>query len=70
VASRAATRWHVGIIAARDDLGIKVPLVVRMTGTAEDEGRKILSDAGITPGVSASEAAAKAVALARSGVLA
>ena len=59
-----------GIIAARDDLGIKVPLVVRMTGTAEDEGRKILSDAGITPGVSASEAAAKAVALARSGVLA
>jgi succinyl-CoA synthetase beta subunit len=59
-----------GIIAARDELGIKVPLVVRMTGTAEDEGRKILSDAGITPGVSASEAAAKAVALARSGVLA
>jgi succinyl-CoA synthetase beta subunit len=53
-----------GIIAARDELGIKVPLVVRMTGTAEEEGRKILSDSGITPGISAPEAAAKAVELA------
>jgi succinyl-CoA synthetase beta subunit len=56
-----------GIIAARDELGITVPLVVRMTGTAEAEGRKLLSDAGITPGISAPEAAAKAVELARSG---
>ncbi len=54
-----------GIVAARDELNIQVPLVVRMTGTAEEEGRKILSDAGITPGVSAPEAAAKAVELAR-----
>jgi succinyl-CoA synthetase beta subunit len=57
-----------GIVAARDELGITVPLVVRMTGTAEEEGRKILSDAGITPGISAPEAAAKAVELARAGV--
>jgi succinyl-CoA synthetase beta subunit len=57
-----------GIVAARDELGIRLPLVVRMTGTAEEEGRKILADAGITPGVSAPEAAAKAVELARSGV--
>jgi succinyl-CoA synthetase beta subunit len=57
-----------GIIAARDELGIQVPLVVRMTGTAEVEGRRILADAGITPGISAPEAAAKAVELARSGV--
>jgi len=56
-----------GIIAARDELGIKVPLVVRMTGTAEVEGRKLLEEAGITPGVSAPEAARKAVELARSG---
>ncbi|MEA2645075.1 MAG: succinyl-CoA synthetase beta subunit [Chloroflexota bacterium] len=53
-----------GIIAARDELDIKLPIVVRMTGTAEEEGRKILSDAGITPGISAPEAAAAAVALA------
>jgi succinyl-CoA synthetase beta subunit len=57
-----------GIVAARDELGITVPLVVRMTGTAEEEGRRILSDAGITPGISAPEAAAKAVQLARAGL--
>jgi succinyl-CoA synthetase beta subunit len=57
-----------GIVAARDELGITVPLVVRMTGTAEEEGRRILSDAGITPGISAPAAAAKAVQLARAGV--
>jgi succinyl-CoA synthetase beta subunit len=57
-----------GIVAARDDLGITVPLVVRMTGTAEEEGRRILSDAGVTPGISAPEAAAKAVQLARAAV--
>ncbi|HEY8741269.1 MAG TPA: ADP-forming succinate--CoA ligase subunit beta [Candidatus Dormibacteraeota bacterium] len=56
-----------GVIAARDELGIKVPLVVRMTGTAEEEGRRLLQEAGITPGVSAPEAAAKAVEMARSG---
>ncbi|MHB8507478.1 MAG: ADP-forming succinate--CoA ligase subunit beta [Candidatus Dormibacteria bacterium] len=56
-----------GVIAARDELQIKVPLVVRMTGTAEEEGRKILQDAGITPGISAPEAAARAVELARTG---
>jgi succinyl-CoA synthetase beta subunit len=59
-----------GIVAARDQLDIKVPLVVRMTGTAEEEGRKILSDAGIVPGVSAPEAAAKAVALAGAAAVA
>jgi succinyl-CoA synthetase beta subunit len=53
-----------GVIAARDELGIKVPLVVRMTGTAEEEGRALLAAAGIVPGVSAPEAAAKAVELA------
>ena len=56
-----------GIIAARDQLDIKVPMVVRMTGTAEDEGRRLLQEAGITPGVSAPEAARKAVELAQAG---
>jgi succinyl-CoA synthetase beta subunit len=52
-----------GVIAARDELRITKPLVVRMTGTREEEGRALLSDAGITPAVSATEAAQKIVAL-------
>jgi succinyl-CoA synthetase beta subunit len=54
-----------GIIAARDELHITKPLVVRMTGTREEEGRALLAQAGITPAVSATEAAAKIVALTR-----
>jgi succinyl-CoA synthetase beta subunit len=52
-----------GIIQARDELGITKPIVVRMTGTREEEGRKLLRDAGITPGVSAPEAARTIVEL-------
>jgi succinyl-CoA synthetase beta subunit len=52
-----------GVIAARDQLKITKPLVVRMTGTREEEGRALLSEAGITPAVSATEAAQKIVAL-------
>ncbi len=39
-----------GIITARDELHITKPLVVRMTGTMEEEGRKLLQEAGIVPG--------------------
>ena len=56
-----------GVVQARDELNVKVPLVVRMTGTNEEEGRKILADNGITPGTSAPEAAAKIVALVGGG---
>lgn len=52
-----------GVISARDQLGIKLPMVVRMTGTREAEGRKILEDAGITPAVSAPDAAQTIVEL-------
>lgn len=52
-----------GLVAARDQLGVKVPLVVRMTGTREEEGRAILERAGITPGVSAPAAARRIVEL-------
>ena len=52
-----------GIIAARDQLNITKPLVVRMTGTREEEGRALLRDAGITPGVSATDAARDIVRL-------
>jgi succinyl-CoA synthetase beta subunit len=52
-----------GIVRARDELGITLPLVVRMTGTNEEEGRRILTEAGITPGISAPEAARTIVEL-------
>ena len=52
-----------GVIAARDQLNITMPLVVRMTGTREEEGRALLREAGITPATSATEAAEKIVAL-------
>jgi succinyl-CoA synthetase beta subunit len=54
-----------GIIAARDELHITKPMVVRMTGTMEEEGRKLLKEAGIVPGVNATEAAEKIVQLTR-----
>lgn len=54
-----------GVIAARDELKITKPMVVRMTGTREEEGRALLREAGITPAAGASEAAAKIVALIR-----
>ena len=52
-----------GLISARDELGMQLPLVVRMTGTREEEGRQLLEAAGITPAVSAPEAARKIVEL-------
>jgi succinyl-CoA synthetase beta subunit len=54
-----------GVIAARDQLNITKPMVVRMTGTREEEGRALLERAGITPAASAAEAADKIVALTR-----
>jgi succinyl-CoA synthetase beta subunit len=56
-----------GIIEARRDLGLKLPLVVRMTGTREAEGRKLLEAAGVAPEVTATAAARKIVELATRG---
>jgi len=55
-----------GIIDASRDLNLKLPLVVRMTGTREEEGRGLLKEAGIPPEASASAAARKIVELAAS----
>jgi succinyl-CoA synthetase beta subunit len=55
-----------GIIDARRDLGLKLPLVVRMTGTREAEGRKLLEEADVHPEVTATAAARKIVELAQS----
>jgi malate-CoA ligase subunit beta len=50
-------------------IGIKVPLVVRLAGTNEREGRRIINDSGL-PIIGAetlAEAARRAVAAASSG---
>jgi len=52
-----------GLVHARDNLQMKLPLVVRLSGTREEEGRAILRENGIEPGASAWEAAEKIVAL-------
>ena len=52
-----------GLVVARDHLKMKLPLVVRMSGTNEEEGRAILKQNGIEPGASAWEAAKKIVEL-------
>jgi succinyl-CoA synthetase beta subunit len=54
-----------GVIEASRDLALKLPLVVRMTGTREEEGRQMLQAAGIVPEASATLAARKVVDLAR-----
>ena len=57
-----------GIITARDNLNMKLPLVVRLSGTREEEGREILREHGIEPGASGWEAAKKIVELSKAGV--
>jgi succinyl-CoA synthetase beta subunit len=56
-----------GVVAAAAELGVKVPLVVRLQGTNAAQGRKILADSklDITPAETLREAAEKAVAAAR-----
>jgi succinyl-CoA synthetase beta subunit len=53
-----------GIVEAREDLGIKKPVVVRMMGTNEEEGKEILKKDGINAFDSMEEAADEAVRLA------
>ncbi len=36
-----------GIVAAAKDVGMKIPLVVRLEGTNVDEGRRILKESGL-----------------------
>jgi succinyl-CoA synthetase beta subunit len=53
-----------GVVAAADDLGVEVPLVVRLQGTMATEGREILaqSNLNITPAETLKEAGELAVA--------
>lgn len=54
-----------GIIDARRKLNDKKPIVVRMMGTNEEEGKRLLHEAGIETDDTMEEAAQKAVALAK-----
>jgi succinyl-CoA synthetase beta subunit len=58
-----------GVTAAAAELGIKVPLVVRLQGTKSQEGRKILADSNlnITPAETLQEAGEKVVAAVAGG---
>jgi len=54
-----------GVVEARRNLDMKLPLVVRLSGTNEAEGKAILRENGIEPGDNGWEAAQKIVALTR-----
>jgi succinyl-CoA synthetase beta subunit len=56
-----------GVIEAAKEVGLKVPLVVRLQGTNVDLGRKLLADSGlaITAADTMDDAAQKIVALAK-----
>lgn len=55
-----------GIVAALQQTGVSVPLVVRLVGTNEEEGRRILAEAGLVAVSSMREAARQAVSLLQS----
>ncbi len=56
-----------GVVAATKDLGLKVPLVVRLEGTNVEQGKQILRDSGlkIQPADSMADGAKKIVAAVR-----
>jgi len=54
-----------GIVAALEEVQTDVPMVARLTGTNEEEGRRILAASRLIPAATLAEAAEKAVAAAR-----
>jgi succinyl-CoA synthetase beta subunit len=56
-----------GILAALDEVPTEVPMVARLVGTNEEEGRAILADADMATATTLAEAARKAVEAARGG---
>lgn len=56
-----------GVIAASKEVGLKVPLVVRLEGTNVEKGKKLLNESGlnISPANDLTDAAQKAVAAVR-----
>ena len=56
-----------GVLEAIGTLDVRVPFVVRLVGTNEEEGRRILAEANLITGTSLADAAQKAVAAAKGG---
>jgi succinyl-CoA synthetase beta subunit len=56
-----------GILEARAKIGIKKPMVIRLVGTNEEEGKRILTEAGIHVLESMEEAAQQAVEISKHG---
>lgn len=54
-----------GVLQAIETLTVKVPFVVRLVGTNEEEGRRILAEANLITATSLADAAQKAVAAAQ-----
>jgi len=54
-----------GLLEVRKKMGLTKPTVIRLVGTNEEEGRKILQEAGIPSLETMEDAAAKAVELAK-----
>ena len=57
-----------GVVAAAKEVGLKVPLVVRLAGTNADKGKEILNGSGlqITAADGMGDAATKVVAATKS----
>jgi succinyl-CoA synthetase beta subunit len=56
-----------GILMAREQLGVTIPMVIRLVGTNETEGRDLLQQAGLIATRSMTEAIEQAVAQAKGG---
>jgi len=56
-----------GILEAKKRIGFVKPIVIRLVGTNEEEGRRILTEAGIHVLDSMEDAARRAVEIAKSG---
>jgi succinyl-CoA synthetase beta subunit len=52
-----------GVLAAFDELNVKVPVVARIEGTAAEEGREILKGSRVVPAETVKEAARRIVEL-------
>ena len=56
-----------GILEAKEKVGVTKPMVIRLVGTNEEEGKKILTDAGIHVLESMEEAAKRVVEISKQG---
>ncbi|MEM3596899.1 MAG: ADP-forming succinate--CoA ligase subunit beta [Candidatus Bathyarchaeia archaeon] len=56
-----------GILEAKERVGVTKPMVIRLVGTNEEEGRKILTEAGIDVLESMEKAAQRAVEIVKGG---